>query len=151
MNVLSSTFYVLGCHSVVVRDLCGVVVMDPARYRIESGTGYGMTVIYMSEKFEEPTTELTDADFDIADEIMDSLSTNPKKSLRLYMQASPAVKKMLGGFNPLEMLIQVNPNIEEENIVDYMKACDVNDELSMKRIYKLSSSATRVEIDDLFG
>ena len=94
--------------------------------------------------------KLTNEDFCIADAIMDNLLDNPMESLRLYLQARPEVKKMLGGFDPRGLLVESNRDIQVDKVMDYIHARDLGDELGMSRVYKSSNSITKGEIDSLF-
>jgi len=94
--------------------------------------------------------ELTDDDFAIADEILDSLQSNPIKSLKLYVKAKPEVKKMLGGFDPRDLLIKVDPKIESDKVLNYIKAHDSGNQVGMKKEYDSGNTHTRSEIDKLY-
>ncbi|MBT5021405.1 hypothetical protein HOK51_09640 [Candidatus Woesearchaeota archaeon] len=93
---------------------------------------------------------VTEEDLNIADEILDCLTTDPMKSLKLYVQAKPEVKKMLGSVDPRELLINIDPKIETEKVMTYIDAQEHGNEPGMKRAYKSSNELTRNEIDDLF-
>lgn len=103
----------------------------------------------MTENFKAPEPNLTEADFVLADEILDSLVDNPMGALKLYMRAKPEVKKMLGNVDPRELLIQIDPSIESQRVVEYFSAYENKDELGMRRAYTGSNRETQREIDEL--
>lgn len=83
------------------------------------------------------------------DEILDAIADQqPQKALRLYMRATPDVKRMIGG-TPRDLLIQVDPQIQAGNVLDYIHARDKTDDVGMRRAYQSSNPRTRREIDEL--
>ncbi len=99
--------------------------------------------------FKSPESTLTEDDFVLADEILDTLADNPLHALKLYLRAKPEVKEMLGNMDPRELLVQYNPNIEDERVIEYFDAHIKNDEIGMRRTYKQSNPETQREIDNL--
>lgn len=131
---------------------------DPSR--AERGEGrtpfelflkYTANIKNMRERSYNKKPELTDDDFGIADQILDSLATYLRKALELYVQARPEVKNMLGGFDPRKLLVETNPDIDVEKVIDYIKARGLDDEVGIRRYYTSSGPGIQREIDVLFS
>jgi len=103
----------------------------------------------MCSEFGDRDPGLTDEDFVLADEIMDALVDNPSQAIKLWVRAKPEVKKMLGGFDPRDLLIQTDPEIDSDKVFQYIAARDKKDEVGTRRIYASCNDKTRKEIDDL--
>ena len=101
------------------------------------------------ENFHPMESNLTDDDFALADQILDSLVDDPMCALKKYMRAKPEVKRILGNVDPRTLLVQVDPNIEDKKIVEYFNADANGDELGMKRAYQGSNKVTQHTIDEL--